>query len=236
MRPPLFYRRFDYRRSLLPNAHLAALEEGVTSIEEARERSGATIGYPGWNVIYSMLLSSLSPVRPQTLIETGTNYGCSTIILAQALEDVGVDGVVHTFEIEPDVADIARKNIEKAGLTHRVVHHLGDSRETLPAALEQIDGDIDGAFLDGSHAYHDAMTEFDLTRARVRRGGLIFFDNTYPIGETEKGEDTRVNGVLKDLAARKDGHVINMQYASWYTPGLAVWQATPPLEEQDWER
>ena len=56
MKPPIFHRMFDYDRRLLPNAHLAALEVGVTTIEQAREQTGATIGYPGWGLIFHVLL------------------------------------------------------------------------------------------------------------------------------------------------------------------------------------
>ncbi|HCY54928.1 MAG TPA: hypothetical protein DF715_05190, partial [Oceanicaulis sp.] len=109
---------------MLPNAHLASLEDGVTTIEQARTKTGASIGYPGWLVIYSMVLASLHPLRRHTLVETGTNRGASTIILAQALADSGAKGVVHTFEIDPEVQAIARNNIAAAGHADRVVFHL----------------------------------------------------------------------------------------------------------------
>jgi hypothetical protein len=43
---------FGYRPSLLPNPHLAELERDVTTIDEARKKTGATIGHPGCGLIY----------------------------------------------------------------------------------------------------------------------------------------------------------------------------------------
>lgn len=96
MKPPIYHRMFGYNLGLLPNPHLAALEDGVTTIEQARQKSGATIGYPGWGLIYHLLLAHLDRKRIEVIIETGTNWGCTTIVLAQALIDAGCQGRVIT--------------------------------------------------------------------------------------------------------------------------------------------
>lgn len=51
---------------------------------------------------------------------------------------------------------------------------------------------------------------------------IVMFDNTYEI--SEPGEDPRVNGALKEIQATYGGNLINMEFVSWYTPGLALWQ------------
>jgi len=38
-----------------------------------------------------------------------------------------------------------------------------------------------------------------------------------------------VNGFLKLLQARHGGNLINLEFVSWFTPGLAIWQRTPNL-------
>jgi hypothetical protein len=107
MKPPIYHRMFGYNLGLLPNPHLAALEDGVTTIEQARQKSGATIGYPGWGLIYHLLLAHLDRKRIEVIIETGTNWGCTTIVLAQALIDAGCQGRVITgiMEQPPPAAD-----------------------------------------------------------------------------------------------------------------------------------
>ena len=95
MKPPKYHRMFDYQRALLPNRHLAALEQGVTCIDEARPKSGATIGYPGWGLTYHLLLSHLDRSRTEIIIETWTNWGCTTICIGPGAGRCRVRGPCH---------------------------------------------------------------------------------------------------------------------------------------------
>lgn len=220
MKPPVFYRRFDYDRKLLPNAHLAQLEDGVEDLETARQRSGATIGYPGWNLIYYLALCHLHPDRPSIVLETGTNQGCSSIVLAQALADTG-GGQLHTVELDAETADAARRNIDAAGLSSFVTVHVGDAKRTLPTLLPSL-GSLDLAFLDGCHLYDDVLEEFDAVYGVLRDEGIVIFDNSYQIAEP--GEDQRVHGALRTIEQRYRGSLLELPYVSWYTPGVAIWQ------------
>jgi len=56
---------------------------------------------------------------------------------------------------------------------------------------------------------------------------LVLFGNTYQIAEDN--EDQRVNGALKTILDRHGGNLINLEFISWYTPGLAIWQQVPTL-------
>lgn len=226
MKPPLFYRQFGYDLDRLPNRHLARLEQGVASHKEAEKRSGATIGYPGWGLIYYTLLCHLDRQRYEVIVETGTNWGCTTIVLAQALVDAGVEGKVITFELDPGNLEVARQNLDAAGLSDRVELHLGDSRTTMPQALEGL-SELRFAFLDASHLYADVFAEFEIILPKLSPDALVLFDNTYCIAE--KDEDPRVNGALAAINERYGGNLVNLEFVSWYTPGLAIWQRVPKL-------
>lgn len=217
---------FGYDLDRLPNAHLAALEKGVQTVEQARQRSGATIGYPGWGVIYHLLLAHLDRSRNELILETGTNWGCTTIVLAQALVDAGCKGRVITLELDPGNADRARSNISAAGLAEHVELHVGDSRVLLGKVLRQ-DANIRFAFLDASHRYGDVLDEFESIRPKLTDDAIVLFDNTYRIAEDH--EDPMVNGALKTIQGRYGGNLINFEFVSWYTPGLALWQHKPHL-------
>tara|TARA_R110000868_G_scaffold297168_4_gene557465 strand:+ start:579 stop:1280 length:702 start_codon:yes stop_codon:yes gene_type:complete len=221
MQPPLFFRQFDYDRLLLPNAWLADRENGVTNMEEARRRTGKTIGYPGWLVLYSMLLSHFRPDRENIIIETGTNIGCSAIMLAQALIDAGVTGHVHTMEIDDRTADTATKNFKDAMVDDRITLYRGDAKKTLQTVLPTLPR-IRAAFLDGSHDEPDVLREFELVEPRLDDGAIVFFDNTYQIADA--GEDQRVNGALRAIKETYGGNILNLEFVSWFTPGLAIWQ------------
>jgi predicted O-methyltransferase YrrM len=217
---------FDYNRSLLPNSHLAQLESGVATIDEARKKSGATSGHPGWGLLYHLLLSHLNREFDEVVLETGTNWGCSTIALAQALIDSGCGGVIHTFEINAENAAIARRNFDAAGVSGRINLHLGDSAETLPPVLDAAN-EIRTVFLDASHLYEDVKREFELILPSLASDALVLFDNTYRIADDD--EDQRVNGFLRSVPEQYGGNLINLEFVSWFTPGFAMWQKQPNL-------
>lgn len=217
---------FGYNGSLLPNPHLASLEEGVTTIDEARSRTGATIGYPGWGLIYHLLLSHLDRGREEILIETGSNVGCTTIVLAQALIDSGCRGRVITFELDPANVAAAQRNYELAGVAERIEIHVGDVRETFAPGIARLSGGR-FAFIDASHRFDDVMFEFETLLPHLAPDALVLFDNTYRIAD--EGEDQRVNGALRRIKAEFGGNLVNLEHVSWFTPGLAIWQREPAL-------
>jgi predicted O-methyltransferase YrrM len=217
---------FGYNLNLLPNPHLATLERDVKTIEEARARSGATIGYPGWGIIYHLLLCHLDRKREEILVETGSNQGCTTIILAQALIDAGCAGRVLTFEIDQSNIAIARRNYAAAGVERLIELRPGDVRSTLPPAISS-HSEIRFAFLDASHSYDDVIFEFETLAPRLAPDALVLFDNTYRIADA--GEDQRVNGAIRRVIERHGGNLINLENVSWFTPGLALWQRQPNI-------
>tara|TARA_A100001037_G_scaffold198628_1_gene177681 strand:+ start:909 stop:1106 length:198 start_codon:yes stop_codon:yes gene_type:complete len=63
----------DYDRALLPNDRLRELEAGVSDIDGAVARSGYSIGYPGWGMLYHLALCHLDRKKENLIVETGTN-------------------------------------------------------------------------------------------------------------------------------------------------------------------
>ena len=221
MKTPKFYRMFEYNKNLLPNSYLADLEEDVHSIEAARKKTGASIGYPGWGLLYHLLISHLDRAREEIIIETGTNWGSTTIVLAQALIDAGCRGRVITCELDEENIDRAKLNWEAAGVSGHIEFHQGDSIKIVPRALAELTG-IRFAFIDASHLYNDVKNEFEIILPKLADDALVIFDNTYRI--TDESEDPRVNGFVRDLPQLYGGNLINLEFVSWFTPGLAIWQ------------
>jgi len=224
MKPPVFHRIFDYDRSLLPTPHLGELENGVTNLEEARASSGLSIGYPGWTLIYNLLISSVDRGKPAVIVETGTNRGSTTVVLAQALRALGGCGHVTTFEIDPQNIVKARENLTAAGVSDLVTIIEGDAKQNLKS-FAQLVSQIDFAFLDGSHLIEDVLKEFEAIHDKLAPGALVCFDNTYKIAD--EGEHPRVFGALKEIKRQFGGNIVNLPNVSWYTPGFAIWQRTP---------
>src|ERR1700721_4163374 len=68
-------------------------------------------------------------IKARSVLEIGTLGGFSTIWLARG---VGPDGRVTTLEYEPKHAEVARANIDRAGVGDRVEVIVGAALETLP--------------------------------------------------------------------------------------------------------
>lgn len=219
----------DYDRRLLPNRFLASLEEGVTTIDQARDKSGASIGYPGWGLIYYLMLSHLDRSREEIVIETGTNWGSTTIVLAQALKDAGCRGKVVTFELEAENVTRARAHFAAAEVADRIEIFEGDSRRNLPGYLRAncAEKSLRFAFLDASHLEEDLFAEFESVLPYLADDALVAMDNTYRIAEPD--EDQRVNGALRKFPERYGGNLVNFEHVSWFTPGMAIWQKAPNL-------
>ena len=226
---PKYFRKFDYDRNLIPNSFLADLDK-VINIDEAKEKTGLSIGYPGWGLLYYSTMCALDPHTENHIIETGTNFGSSTIILAQALKDSGFSGHVNTIEIDPSTAKQAEHNISLSDTSNFITQHIGDAKKKLIEILEEIPS-IQIAFLDGSHLFDDVITEFELVEPKLNENGIVIFDNTYQIAS--KGEDQRVYGALSSIVNQWGGNLINFPTVSWYTPGMAIWQKQP--FDKSWE-
>lgn len=230
MRPPKNCRMFNYRKTLLPNEFLSTLEEGINNIEEAAKKTGFTIGYPGWNLLYYSTLCNLSTTGDNIIIETGTNLGCSTIIMAQALKDSGLKGHVYSVELLEEHYLNANNNIKNAGLIDHVNLYCGNSISFLENFVKDVKN-IRIAFLDGCHEQNHVLKEFELIYPKLADESMVFFDNTYKIAE--EGEDQRVNGALRIIKERFKGNLINFENTSWYTTGQAIWQKQG--FKKDWE-
>lgn len=59
------------------------------------------------------------------VVETGTGSGSTTAMLAYLVQPAGM---VYTYEINPEFQDVAKKNIEKLGLTEYVKFKTGDAK------------------------------------------------------------------------------------------------------------
>ncbi len=112
------------------------------------------------------LLATLA--RPKLALEVGTFTGYASICIAKGLPD---GGMLHTIEINPELAHISKAFFEKTGLADRITAHTGDAREIIPA----LDMRFDFVFIDA--AKFDYQFYYELLVNRLNRGGLLIADN-----------------------------------------------------------
>lgn len=96
----------------------------------------------------------------QTVMEAGTGSGSMTIALAYA---VGPAGRVISYEIKPDVQNLARKNLTRFGFESRVDFKLRDIQEGFDET------DADTFFLDVPNPY-DYLNQ---VRGALKPGGFL---------------------------------------------------------------
>lgn len=124
-------------------------------------------------------------VGAKRILEFGTLAGYSTILMARTLP---VDGLLTTLEYDPHHAEVAWKNIERAGLADMVDLRVGAALETLPLLASEGCGPFDFVFIDADKANTPAYFAWALDRTRP--GGLIFADNVVRGGSiADPGDD-----------------------------------------------
>ena len=106
------------------------------------------------------------------VVEFGTSFGISTIYLAAAVRDNG-SGEVIGSEIEASKVQVAKANLEAAGLAAHADVRLGDAMETLRDLPEP----IDLVLLDGWKDLYIPVLE--LVTPRLRPGSVVLADNIF---------------------------------------------------------
>jgi predicted O-methyltransferase YrrM len=178
----------DYIHSLLLGPD-AALEAALQDSAEA--------GLPGIQVSPAqgkMLHVLALATGARQVLEIGTLGGYSAIWLARALP---AEGRLVTLEIEPRHAEVARKNIARAGVGDKVELRLGRAEETLRHLVAEKSGPFDLVFIDADKPGYAEYFHWALQL--TRRGSLIIADNVVRKGEVanEASEDSNVQGIRR---------------------------------------
>ena len=106
------------------------------------------------------------------VVEFGTSFGISTIYLAAAVRDNG-SGEVIGSELEASKVQVAKANLEAAGLAAHADVRLGDAMETLRDLPEP----IDLVLLDGWKDLYIPVLE--RVMPRLRPGSVVLADNIF---------------------------------------------------------
>ena len=128
--------------------------------------------------------------RAEKILELGTLGGYSTIWMARALPE---NGRLISLEVDPLHASVARKNIERAGLSSKVEVRVGKAIEILP----ELQGPFDMIFIDADKPPYAEYFQWALRLSRP--GTLIIADNVVREGRVLNPSDTdeRVQGVRR---------------------------------------
>jgi len=132
-------------------------------------------------------------IQARRILEIGTLGGFSTIWLARG---AGPQGRVVTLEYEPRHAEVARANLQRAGVADRVEVLVGAALDTLPTLSG---GPFDLAFIDADKENNAAYLEWAVRLARP--GSVIVVDNVIREGRIlePESDDARISATRQTL-------------------------------------
>ena len=120
-------------------------------------RRNTQIMYPK-DIGYVLVTMGIGP--GSRVVEAGTGSGALTTALAWA---VGRDGQVTSYEIRPEMQNLARKNLDRLGLMERVTLKLRDIRDGFD------ERGVDALFLDVQNSYD----YIEQSRQALKPGGYF---------------------------------------------------------------
>lgn len=172
---------------------LAPHDEALAAcVDTNREAGLPSIDVPALMGKFLELMVRISGAR--NVLEIGTLGAYSTIWLARALPD---GGQVITLEIDPHHAEIARKNLERAGVLERVEITVGPAIDAMRALYEGAAPPFDLVFID---ADKKSIPEYlDWSVKLSRPGTIIIVDNVVRDGKVldENSADPDIRGVRR---------------------------------------
>lgn len=202
-------------------SHLTPEDDALVAARE----SGADTTMPNAEVAANQgaLLGLIAQIAgAKRILEFGTLAGYSTIWFARA---VGDDGHVVTFELEPDNAEVARANLDRAGVGDRVEIHVGPAAESAPTLIDSGTSTgtepFDLVFIDADKPNNPRYLEAAL--ALTEPGAVIIIDNVVRNGAVtdENPDDPRVTGV--QTVTRMIAENPNLDATALQTVGVKGW-------------
>ncbi|MCC2661527.1 MAG: methyltransferase [Arthrobacter sp.] len=154
------------------------LSDAVVHQEAALRRavqSAADAGMPAIEVTPNagkLLKLLVMTSRAKRVLEIGTLAGFSTIWMAQGLPD---EGRLVTCEYLAKHAEVARRNVDAAGVGHKVDIRVGAALDTLPALENEDQDPFDFVFIDADKENDPQYLEWAIRLGRP--GTTIVMDN-----------------------------------------------------------
>ena len=176
----------------------ATLLDDDPALTDARSDSDAA-GLPAIEVtpLAGKLLHLLARMTgARHVLEVGTLGGYSTIWLARGIPR---DGRVVTLEREQKHADVARANLERAGVSEQVEIVVGRAADTLPQIAERGGEPFDLVFIDADKESNTIYLDWAIRLGHP--GTVIVVDNVGRDGEVADPDtdDSMVIGTQRGL-------------------------------------
>ncbi|MEU2620917.1 O-methyltransferase [Streptomyces sp. NPDC007157] len=166
-------------------SHLSPDDEALQAA--LRESEANDLPHVSVTANQGKLLQLLAQIQDaRSILEIGTLGGYSTIWLARALPE---DGRLISLEYNARHAEVAIRNIARAGLERLVEVRVGPALESLPKLADENPAPFDLVFIDADKANNPHYVEWALRLTRT--GSLIVVDNVVRggrVADADSGE------------------------------------------------
>ncbi|GGI45519.1 O-methyltransferase [Paenibacillus marchantiophytorum] len=139
---------------------------------------------PGYGRLLTMLVSMIGAKK---VLEIGALGGYSGICLARGLKE---GGKLVSLELKQEFADVAKQNVDDAGLGHYVEYRIGEALVHLKSSLEQGER-FDFFFIDADKVNYPNYLELAIQLANP--GAVIAGDNTLMRGKVIDAAQTKAS-------------------------------------------
>jgi predicted O-methyltransferase YrrM len=166
------------------SSHLAPDDDALQAA--LRDSEAAQLPHVNVTAPQGKLLRLLAEMQgARAILEIGTLGGYSTIWLARALP---ADGRLISLEYSAKHAEIATRNIARAGLDKVVEVRVGPALESLPKLADENPPPFDLVFIDADKANNAHYVEWALRLTRA--GSVIVVDNVVRGGRIADSDST----------------------------------------------
>ena len=107
--------------------------------------------------------------KPLVLVETGTEKGLGSLVLARAIERNSNNGILYTLDIEPSAGLLIGNRFSET-----IVQKIGDSISSITDL-----SDIDFFIHDSDHSAEHERAEFDAVLSRLTPNAICLSDNSH---------------------------------------------------------
>ena len=115
-----------------------------------------------------VLVNVIHDVKPKRVLEVGTLIGYSAVLIGRELSS---DDELITIDIHDDEAELAKRNIERADLSVKVMVLTGDAVVVIPSLA----GFFDLVFLDAEKSEY--LEYLRLVEDKLHAGSVVVADN-----------------------------------------------------------
>lgn len=149
----------------------------------------------------------LRSINAKYVLEIGSLFGYSAIIMAEALPD---DGKVICLEIFKKNADFITEQVAKLGLSHKIEVITMDAVKFLQDFKP--DYELDFVFIDADKKAYSKYME--LSTPLLRKGGILCADNALAFGHIAEPNPKNEPGNVKAIQQYNQNLISNPKYFS----------------------